>query len=86
MRVQPRSVRVRGLGNRWGSCSPAGDVNFHWATVLLSATVAEYVVVHEPAHLVEQAHSPKFWNLVERALPDFIHLQRPTMSVPISTG
>lgn len=71
MGVEPTGVEVRDLGFRWGSCGQAGTVNFHWATILLPASVVDYVVVHELAHLVEPNHSPAFWRRVARALPEY---------------
>jgi len=69
--VEPAGVAVRELGYRWGSCGHSGVVNFHWATIQLPASIAEYVVVHELVHLLEENHTPEFWLAVERALPDF---------------
>jgi len=71
MGVEPAGVEVRDLGFRWGSCGRAGGVNFHWATILLPATVVDYVVVHELAHLVEPNHTPEFWARVGRTLPEY---------------
>jgi len=71
MGVEPASVEVRDLGFRWGSCGQAGGVNFHWATILLPATVVDYVIVHELAHLIEPNHTPEFWARVGRALPEY---------------
>lgn len=71
MGVEPKGVEVRDLGFRWGSCGKGGALNFHWATILMPATIAEYVVVHELAHLTEPNHTPSFWLRVERALPDY---------------
>ncbi len=76
MGVQPRDVEVRDLGFRWGSCGQQGNVNFHWATILLPANVIDYVVVHELAHLREPHHTPEFWLRVERAMPDFENRKR----------
>jgi predicted metal-dependent hydrolase len=69
--VKPEGVEVRGLGHRWGSCGARGVVNFHWATVMLPPSAIEYVIVHELAHLQEQHHTPAFWRLVERAMPEY---------------
>jgi hypothetical protein len=71
MGVQPTSVKVRDLGFRWGSCTPAGTLNFHWATILLPAKVVDYVVVHELAHLREMNHTPAFWQRVGQVLPEY---------------
>ena len=71
MDAEPTSVEVRDLGFRWGSCGKSGAVNFHWATVLLSPSEVDYVIVHELAHLIEPNHTPEFWLRVGRALPEF---------------
>ena len=71
MGVEPRRVEVRDLGFRWGSCGRAGGVNFHWGTILLPVTIVDYVIVHELAHLNEPNHTPEFWLVVERSMPDY---------------
>jgi predicted metal-dependent hydrolase len=48
-----------------------GRALVHWKTILLPAWIAEYVVVHEMAHLLEPHHTPEFWRRVERAMADF---------------
>lgn len=71
MEVLPAGVRVQDLGYRWGSCGKGDWLYFHWKTILLPAQIAEYVVVHEMAHLHEPHHTPEFWRRVERAMPDY---------------
>ena len=71
MEVTPAGVKVQDLGYRWGSCGKGGTLYFHWKTILLPAQIAEYVVVHELAHLHEPHHTPAFWQRVERAMPDY---------------
>ena len=71
MEVNPAGLRVQNLGFRWGSCGKGDLLYFHWKTILLPAQIAEYVVVHEMAHLHEPHHTPEFWLRVERAMPDF---------------
>ncbi|MGQ9371712.1 M48 family metallopeptidase [Azospirillum sp. A39] len=71
MEVAPAGTRVQDLGFRWGSCGKGDWLYFHWKTILLPARIAEYVVVHEMAHLHHPHHTPDFWLRVERAMPDF---------------
>lgn len=71
MEVLPAGVRVQELGYRWGSCGKGDWLYFHWKTILLPARIAEYVVVHEMAHLHDPHHTAEFWRRVERAMPDF---------------
>jgi predicted metal-dependent hydrolase len=69
--VMPAGVRAQDLGYRGGYCGTGEWLYFHWKNILLPARIAEYVVVHEMAHLSEPHHTPEFWRRVERALPDF---------------
>jgi hypothetical protein len=71
MEVAPGEVFVRDLGFRWGSCGKGDILYFHWKMILLPARIAEYVMVHELAHLHESHHTPEFWLRVERVMPDY---------------
>jgi predicted metal-dependent hydrolase len=71
MGVEPKSVKVMELQNRWASWTPGGNVNFHWKCVMAPVTVLDYLVVHELAHLLVPDHSPKFWTTVEKILADY---------------
>lgn len=71
MQVGACGLTVQDLGYRWGSCGKGGRLYFHWKTILLPARIAEYVAVHELAHLHEPHHTPTFWIKVERAMPDY---------------
>lgn len=66
-----RSVQLKNLQTRWGSCSHEGNINL--ATRLLCAPphVVDYVIVHELAHVNQLDHSASFWRLVEQAMPDY---------------
>ena len=48
-----------------------GSLNFNWKLVLISPELLDYVVVHELAHRKEMNHSPRFWAVVEKELPDY---------------
>ena len=63
------------IGNQktlWGSCAADGTLRFNWRLVMMPPKLMEYVVVHELAHLKVRNHSPDFWKVVNRALPDAI--------------
>lgn len=60
----------------WGSCSPRGNISIATRLLLAPAEVLEYVCIHELAHLVERRHSPRFWSLVEGALPGWRRARR----------
>ena len=66
---KPR-VLVRDQRQRWGSCSPDGTLRFNWRSMMVKPMLAEYVVVHELAHLTHRNHSPEFWALVSSVMPD----------------
>lgn len=71
MQAAPTGVKIRDLGYRWGSCGRGDWLYFHWKSILLPRRIAEYVVVHEIAHLQERLHTREFWRTVERAMPDY---------------
>lgn len=55
----------------WGSCSPRGDVTIATKLLLAPVEIIDYVIIHELAHLVVRGHSKKFWQAVEKAMPDY---------------
>ena len=67
----PGRVAIRDQKSRWGSCSQKGNVNFNWKLVMAPPPALDYVVVHELCHLYEFNHSPRFWALVARHMPDY---------------
>ncbi len=71
MNVQPKRISFRPMQRKWGSCSSIGNVTLNSTLTTLPPDLAEYVIVHELAHLVEFNHSQAFWSLVEVHLPDY---------------
>ena len=71
MDVQPGDLEVRDLGYRWGSLGRNDRLNIHWATMQLPASLVDYVLVHELAHIGQPRHTAAFWAAVERALPGY---------------
>ena len=69
--VRTGRLTVRELGHRWGSCSPNGNVAFHWRCMMAPLTVIDYLVVHELCHLLVLDHTEAFWNEVDKVMPDY---------------
>ena len=71
MQLYPRRLSFRSQKSRWGSCSSAGNISLNWRLVCAPVRVANYVVVHELAHLKHHDHSANFWRLVESHCPEY---------------
>lgn len=69
--VTSSGIDVRELGNRWASCSPKGNLAFHWKCLMAPQTIIDYIVVHELCHLHHLDHTEAFWNEVDKVLPDY---------------
>jgi predicted metal-dependent hydrolase len=62
-------VKISNARSEWGSCNRKGEIRLSWRLIQLPPELAQYVVAHEVAHLLELNHSPRFWALVERLHP-----------------
>lgn len=70
LRLRPKKIAVRDQTSRWGSCSTTGLLSFSWRLLLAPSHVLDYVAAHEVAHLAEMNHGPRFWALVDKAIPN----------------
>jgi predicted metal-dependent hydrolase len=67
-RPAPR-VAMSNARTQWGVCTEDGTIRLSWRLAHIEPRLADYVVAHEAAHLVELNHSPRFWRLVARLYP-----------------
>ncbi len=68
--VKAKSITIRDMISRWGSCSTERCMSFSWRLVLAPPFVLDYVVAHEASHMREMNHHPRFWRLVESIMPE----------------
>jgi predicted metal-dependent hydrolase len=64
-------VAISNARTQWGVCMEDGRLRLSWRLVHLEPLLADYVVAHEAAHLVELNHSKRFWKVVEALYPDW---------------
>ena len=76
MGVQPTGITITSAKTRWGSCSGKNRLSFPYRLMLLPEPLIDYIVVHELAHIREKNHSPRFYAVVERYLPDYRERQK----------
>lgn len=69
--VAKKKITIKKYKGRWGSCSNKGDLCFNVLLATLPVAMQEYVIVHEVCHRIEFNHSPRFWKLVEKAIPEY---------------
>ena len=69
-RTEMPRILVREQRSRWGSCSSDGTLRFSWRLAMLEPELIDSVVVHELAHLQVMDHSPAFWEVVLKAMPE----------------
>jgi predicted metal-dependent hydrolase len=66
-----RALTLRDTRSRWGSCTHDGRMMFSWRLAMAPPEVLDYVAAHEVAHLAHMDHSPAFWEMTARLLPDY---------------
>lgn len=69
--LHPKTLRLSSAKGRWGSMSTRGTLSLNRSLLLCPPDIIDYVIVHELCHIAHPNHSPAFWALVERHMPDY---------------
>lgn len=73
-----RSVSVKQLSGRWGSCDSHQNIIFNLYLMQLPWTLIDYVILHELTHTRIMKHGPEFWQAMADVLPD-VRVRRAAM-------
>jgi len=65
-----KSVSVKQLKRRWGSCNSTKEITFNLHLMELEYTQIDYVILHELCHTKHMNHGAEFWQLMEQVFPD----------------
>jgi predicted metal-dependent hydrolase len=71
IKEKPKEIKIVELKTRWDSCTPMGNLNYHWKCFMEPFSILDYLIVHELVHLKDLNHSRQFWNEVSIIIPDY---------------
>ena len=66
-----RSIKVRNMKARWGSCSSRSEITYNTHLIKTSNQSIDYVIIHELCHLIHQNHSARFYQLQTEINPNW---------------
>ncbi|WP_242318830.1 SprT family zinc-dependent metalloprotease [Bacillus cereus group sp. BfR-BA-01349] len=71
LQKEPQKIIIKDQEQRWGSCTPTGNILLNWRIFLAPTSVIDYVLAHELVHLKHMNHSKEYWETLRMLLPDY---------------
>jgi predicted metal-dependent hydrolase len=77
MGVPMPQIAIRRMTTRWGTCNTVSKrITLNLELARRDASLLEYVIVHELAHLIERGHNKRFYAVMDQHLPDWRYRRR----------
>jgi predicted metal-dependent hydrolase len=67
---QYRSLNIKNMKTRWGSCTGHNGINLNLHLVRLPEHLSDYIILHELVHTIHKNHSKFFWESLEKYCKD----------------
>lgn len=80
---EPPDLVIRKMQKRWGSCTPSGRILLNLDLIKVPLPCIDYVITHELCHLEVMNHSPTFWRLLSKCLPDWEKQRQRLLAIDI---
>lgn len=71
MKLKYTGIKITSAKKRFGSCSSKNSICYSVYLMNYPPEAIDYVVVHELAHIVYKNHGARFYELIEKVLPDY---------------
>ncbi len=71
LRGIPWRMKLRRMKRTWGTCSTSGVITLNPLLMKAPPQYVDYIIAHELCHLVEHNHSPDFYRLMDRIMPNW---------------
>ncbi len=78
-------LRFRRMRSSWGNCrQERGIITLNLRLLYAPRTAIEYVILHELVHMLHPDHSPRFWSVLARYMPDYAARRAALAKIPIA--
>lgn len=71
LQKEPNKIVIKDQEQRWGSCTPSGNILLNWRIFLAPTSMIDYVLAHELVHLKHMDHSKEYWETLRMLMPDY---------------
>ena len=77
MKTKYNTVKVGDTTSQYGSCSPSKKaLHFSNRLIMLPEDKIDAIIVHELSHMTHANHSPQFYNLVQKYIPNYFEIDK----------
>lgn len=72
-KYQKPVLTIRDMRTRWGSISDQGKMTLNLRLIQTPRECIEYVIFHEFCHLKYHSHGVRFYQMLSRTMPEWVH-------------